>query len=171
MGKKWQIFFLGSKITVEGDCSHEIRRCLVLKRKTMTNLDSILKSRHHLPANVGSHHQLSGPEFEQTPGDSEGQRSLACCSPWGCRVGHGLATEQQHLIWQIFKNRSLKPSFTWFQEQCSLLILVLPLWPLLIIRVLGSSYISSYTFLLFYLYSFPLEYDLVSVFEEFHPSY
>ena len=29
------------------------------------------------------HHRVSGPEFEQTPGDSEGQRSLACCSPWG----------------------------------------------------------------------------------------
>ena len=38
-------FFLGSKITVDGDCSHEIRRCLLLGRKTMTNLDSILKSR------------------------------------------------------------------------------------------------------------------------------
>ena len=32
---------------------------------------------------VGWHHQLSGHEFEQTLGDSEGQRSLACCSPWG----------------------------------------------------------------------------------------
>ena len=37
--------FLGSKITVDGDCSHEIRRCLLLGRKAMTNLDSILKSR------------------------------------------------------------------------------------------------------------------------------
>ena len=37
--------FLGSKITVDGDCSHEIKRCLLLGRKTMTNLDSILKSR------------------------------------------------------------------------------------------------------------------------------
>ena len=31
---------------------------------------------------VGSHHQLSGHDFEQTPGDGEGERSLACCSPW-----------------------------------------------------------------------------------------
>ena len=37
--------FLGSKITVDGDCSHEVKRCLLLERKAMTNLDSILKSR------------------------------------------------------------------------------------------------------------------------------
>ena len=37
--------FLGSKITVDGDCSHEIKRCLLLGRKVMTNLDRILKSR------------------------------------------------------------------------------------------------------------------------------
>ena len=37
--------FLGSKIIADSDCSHEIKRCLLLGRKTMTNLDSILKSR------------------------------------------------------------------------------------------------------------------------------
>ena len=37
--------FLGSKITVDGDFSHEIKRCLLLRRKAMTNLDSVLKSR------------------------------------------------------------------------------------------------------------------------------
>ena len=37
--------FLGSKITADGDCSHEIKRCLLLGRKVMTNIDSILKSR------------------------------------------------------------------------------------------------------------------------------
>ena len=52
----WQIYvetvetvadfiFLGSKITADGDCSHEIKRCLLLGRKVMINLDSILKSR------------------------------------------------------------------------------------------------------------------------------
>ena len=40
------ILFLGSKITAVGDCSHEIRRCLLLGRKAMTNLDGVLKSRH-----------------------------------------------------------------------------------------------------------------------------
>ena len=42
---------------------------------------------------VGWHHQLNGHESEQTPGDSGGQRSLACCNLWGCRVGHDLVTE------------------------------------------------------------------------------
>ena len=37
---------MGSKITADGDCSHEIKRCLLLGRKVMTNLDSILKSRN-----------------------------------------------------------------------------------------------------------------------------
>ena len=49
MGKQWKpvtdFKFLGSKITADGDCSHEIKRCLFLGRKVMTNLDSILKSR------------------------------------------------------------------------------------------------------------------------------
>ena len=40
-----EFIFLGSKITADGDCSHEIKRCLLLGRKAMTNLDSILKSR------------------------------------------------------------------------------------------------------------------------------
>ena len=188
--KQWQTIFLGSKITVNSDCSHEMKICLLLGRKTMTNLDSILKSRDIVlltkirivkamvflssyvwmweldhkeswaPKNwcywtvvlkkslespwttrrsnqpilqiinpeysldglllklklqyfghcedpthwknpdaekdwgqeekgaredemVGWHHQLNGHEFEQIPGDSERQGSLACCSPWG----------------------------------------------------------------------------------------
>ena len=47
--------FLGSKITADGDCSHEIKRCLLLGRKLMTNLDSILKSKDiPLPTKVPS---------------------------------------------------------------------------------------------------------------------
>ena len=52
MANKWETMetvigftFLGSKITADGDCSHEIKRCLFLGRKAMTNLDSMLKSR------------------------------------------------------------------------------------------------------------------------------
>ena len=48
MGKQWKhwlTIFGGSKITADGDCSHEIKRCLLLGRKVMTILDSILKSR------------------------------------------------------------------------------------------------------------------------------
>ena len=57
MGKKTEtvtgFIFSGSKITADGDCSHEIKRGLLLGRKAMTNLDSILKSRDiTLPTNV-----------------------------------------------------------------------------------------------------------------------
>ena len=52
MGNRWEnnensvrLYFAGSKITADGNCSHEIKRCLLLGRKVMTNLDSILKSR------------------------------------------------------------------------------------------------------------------------------
>ena len=44
-GNSERLYFLGSKITADGDCSHEIKRCLLCGRKAMTNLDSILKSR------------------------------------------------------------------------------------------------------------------------------
>ena len=43
----------------------------------------------------GWHHRLGGHEIEQTPGDSEGQGSLVCCSPWDQRVRQDLVTEQQ----------------------------------------------------------------------------
>ena len=49
----------GSKVTADGDCSHEIKRRLLLGRKVMTNLDSILKSRHHF-ANKGPSSQSYG---------------------------------------------------------------------------------------------------------------
>ena len=63
----WQIdgetvadfLFLGSKITADGDCSHEIKRCIPLGRKVMTNLDSILKCRHYF-ANKGPSSQGYG---------------------------------------------------------------------------------------------------------------
>ena len=42
-----EFIFLGSKITADGECSHEIKRRLLLGRKAMTNLDSILKNRHY----------------------------------------------------------------------------------------------------------------------------
>ena len=44
-GNNERLYFGGFKITADGDCSHEIKRCLLLERKAMTNLDSILKSR------------------------------------------------------------------------------------------------------------------------------
>ena len=64
----WQIdgetvrdfIFLSSKITADGDCSHEIKRCLLLGRKAMTNLDSILKTRDITFANKGPSSQGYG---------------------------------------------------------------------------------------------------------------
>ena len=53
------LIFLGSKITADGDCSHEIKRHLLLGRKVMTNIDSILKSRHYF-ANKGPSSQRYG---------------------------------------------------------------------------------------------------------------
>ena len=54
------LIFGGSKITADGDCSHEIKRCLLLGRKVMTNLDSILKKQRHYFANKGPSSQGYG---------------------------------------------------------------------------------------------------------------
>ena len=51
--------FLGSKITADGDCSHQIKRCLLLGRKAMTNLDRVLEWRHHF-ANKGLYSESCG---------------------------------------------------------------------------------------------------------------
>ena len=51
---------------------------------------------------IGWHHQLNEHVFEQTPGNGEGQGSLEYCSPWGHRVGHNWATEQQQHILLFF---------------------------------------------------------------------
>ena len=52
--------FLGSKIIADGECSHEIKRCLLLGRKAMTDLDSILKKQRHYFANKGPSSQSYG---------------------------------------------------------------------------------------------------------------
>ena len=65
-GETVDFIFWGSKITADGDCSHEIKRHLLLGRKVMTNLDSLLKSRHYF-ANKG----LSGQGY-----------SFSCCHVW-----------------------------------------------------------------------------------------
>ena len=56
MANRWgnsdRLFWGGSKITVDGDCSHEIKRHLLLGRKAMTNLDTILKQRHFILENT-----------------------------------------------------------------------------------------------------------------------
>ena len=101
--------FLGSKITADGDCSHEMKRRLLLGRKVMTNLDSTLKNRDiALPTKVRllkgmvfpvvmygceswtikkTEHQRRRRRWHPTPvllpGKSHGQRSLVGCGPWG----------------------------------------------------------------------------------------
>ena len=103
----WQIYreavetvadfiFSGSKITADSDCSHEIKRRLLLGRKVMTNLDSILKSRDitlstkvHLvkamvfPVVMYGWRRQWQPTPVLSPGKSHVQRSLVGCSPWG----------------------------------------------------------------------------------------
>ena len=59
-GNSGDFIFLGSKITADGDCSHEIKRCLLLGRKVMTNLDNILKSRDITLVNKGPSSQGYG---------------------------------------------------------------------------------------------------------------
>ena len=86
MGKQWkqcQTNFLGSKITADGDCSHEIKRRLLLGRKVMINLDSILKSRDiTLPTKVCLVKAMFSPVImygceSWTVKKAEGQRSDA----------------------------------------------------------------------------------------------
>ena len=71
------------------------------------------------------HYRLNGHEFEQTPGDSGGQRSLVCYSLWGCRVGHDLVTEQQMLqagtrdgISEVLGRAQHTSNLLWFGQSC-----------------------------------------------------
>ena len=73
---------------------HLMRRADSLERTLM--LGKIEDRRRRGQHMVEWHHWFNGHEFEQNPRESEGRRSLACCSPWGCRVGHKWATEQQN---------------------------------------------------------------------------
>jgi len=64
-----EFIFFGSKITADGDCSHEIKRCLLLGRKAMTNLDSVLKSRGiTLPTEVHLVKAMIFPGFRRNGG-------------------------------------------------------------------------------------------------------
>ena len=77
MGTVRDFSFLGSKITADGDCSHEIKRCLLLGRKVMTTLDSILKSRDiTLPTKV---HIVKAMVFPVV---------MYSCESWTVKVAH-----------------------------------------------------------------------------------
>ena len=60
MGKQWETYLGGSKITADGDCSHEIKRCLLLGRKAMTNLRQHTKKQRHYFANKDQSSQSYG---------------------------------------------------------------------------------------------------------------
>ena len=60
---------------------------------------------------IRQHHQINGHEFEQTPGDSEGQESLACCNPWGCKELD--MTEQVNNNKAVNSNTSLLSGELW----------------------------------------------------------
>ena len=60
MERVTNFIFLGSKITADGDCSHEIKRCLLLGRKAMINLDSSIKKQRHYFADKGPYSQIYG---------------------------------------------------------------------------------------------------------------
>ena len=78
--------FLGSKITADGDCSHEIKRCLLLGRKAMTNLSSVQFSCSVVSYSLKSHElqharppcpSPAGVQPPQDPGEPEGKKALA----------------------------------------------------------------------------------------------
>ena len=77
IGSRWKLKLLY--------CGHLMQRADSLGKTLMLGKTESKRSkrRRERQRMVGWHHQLNGHEFEQIPGDSEGQRSLACCSPWG----------------------------------------------------------------------------------------
>ena len=109
--------FLGSKITAHGDCSYEIKKHLLVERKAHKNslektlmLGKIEGRRRwgQQDEMVGWHHLLDGHEFEQALGVGDGQGSLACCSPWGCK--ESVTTEQPN--WTLRCQSQLHSSWT-----------------------------------------------------------
>ena len=52
---------------------------------------------------VGWHHRVNGPQFDQAPGDSEGQGSLVCCSPWGCKELDQQQLKKKKFLEELFR--------------------------------------------------------------------
>ena len=125
MGKKWkqwQIFFLGSKITADDNCNHEIKRCLLLGRKAMTNLDSILKSRDiTLPRKVciSSVQLLSPVRLFATPWITAHQASLSITnsrsSPRLTSIKSGMPSSHLILCRPLLLLPPIPPSISLFQ--------------------------------------------------------
>ena len=163
--KQWQTFFWGgsSKITADGDCSYEIKRCLLLGRKGMTNLDSILKSRHYF-AHKGSSSQSYGfssshvwmweldykeswwrrkwqPTPVFLPGESHGRRSLVGYSPWGRKESYRTERLHFHFHFQPSAEKTFSSCvcywlFSWVLKD---------LWPYFFLSCLFSNCITLHT--------------------------
>ena len=67
------------------DFGHLMQRADSLEKTLMLGKMEGKRRKGQQDEMVGWHHHLNGHEFEPTPGDSEGQGSLACCNPWGCK--------------------------------------------------------------------------------------
>ena len=80
--------FLGSKITAGSDCSHEIKRHLLLGRKVMTNIDNVLKSSYHFVLNISQHQDFS----------SESVLHIRWPKYWSFRVSISPSNEYSRLI-------------------------------------------------------------------------
>ena len=96
MANRWEInngnsdrfYFGGPKITADGDCSHEIKRHLLLGRKVMTNIDNVLKSSYHFVLNISQHQDFS----------SESVLHIRWPKYWSFRVSISPSNEYSRLI-------------------------------------------------------------------------
>ena len=108
MGTVTDFIFLGSKITADGDCRHEIKRCLLFGKKAFTNQDDTLKSRDvTLLTKVRPFKAMVFPvviDLEQALGVLDGQGSLACCSPWGYKESD--MTEQLNELNRLYLQKA-----------------------------------------------------------------
>ena len=75
---------------------------------------------------VGWHHLLDGYEFEQTPGDGEGQGTLVCCSPWGCKESDMIEWLNSSNNHNLHKDSDSGSFYLWIYFCCYLFTLVMP---------------------------------------------
>ena len=109
--KQWQTIFLGTKIMVDCDWNHEIKRCLPLGRKAMSNLDSILKSRHHFD-NWVTEQQVCKVLLQQ-PKQINTDRSLPETLHWGLSAMPQLKGPTQPFVFPLDLGYAAKSDSLW----------------------------------------------------------
>ena len=111
MGKQWKqcqtLFLGGSKITADGDCSHEIKRCFLLGRKAMTNLDSILKTRDIIL--LAKVHIVKAMVFPIVVIQSLSNGSLFV-TPWNAACQASLSITNSQSLLKLMSIESVMPS-------------------------------------------------------------